>query len=75
MAKNDQPIPNAVFLMLKAARLAMDGDMNGMKSNQCIYRGGSQCDKFCVYGIVRSDKKVECLYDMLNDAITSMTEE
>ena len=78
MPKNDQPIPNAVFHMLKAARLAMEEDMNIIYSEDtCHYSGAKNgCNKnCCVYFVTRSDGSKDCLFEMVHDAITSMTEE
>lgn len=66
---NDKTIPKAVFLMLKATCVAIESDK---QETTCYTR---DCDKGCVYGIVRSDGAVECLYEMISEAIASMTEE
>ena len=72
---NDR-IPNAVLNMLKAARLAVEEDIHLHDGDdKCHYsdvRNG--CNKgCCVYCIVRCDGQEECLLDILNDTIQSMT--
>lgn len=71
-------IPTSVLHMLKAARLIIKEDLSlNDREDKCFYsdvRNG--CNKGCCdYCIVRCDGKEECLLDILNDIIQSMTEE
>lgn len=68
MAKNDQSIPKAVFHMLKAAKFAIES-----LEMSCLRTG--DCSSFCVYHIVRSGGREECLYDMICDAMESEVSE
>ena len=75
MSKSYWNIPQAVFYMLKAARLAIEDDIHlSNEEDRCNYYG-FKCDKSCPYHIIRSDGSEDCLCEMLHDSITTMTEE
>ena len=67
----DDNIPKSVFHSLRAISLMVEIEM---ETKPCRYKS-CLCFDTCVYAITRSDGKKECLYDMVSDAISSMTEE
>ena len=77
MSQRSWNIPQAVFHMLKAARLAIEEDIHlSNEEERCMYYGVENgCNpKSCPYHIIRSDGSEDCLCEMLHDSITTMTE-
>jgi len=76
MPKENENNPKAVFHMLRAAQIVMDNDIQpkDWDDGKCVYTG-SRCTRECIYNIFRSDGTNDCLYEMVSDAISSMTEE
>lgn len=75
MSQRSWNIPQAVFHMLKAARLAIEEDIHlSNEEERCNYYGMENCNISCAYCVVRSDGSKDCLCEMLHDSITTMTE-
>lgn len=75
MSKSNRNIPQAVFYMLKAARLAIEEDIHLSNEEKCMYYRFECNENSCPYHIIRSDGSEDCLCEMLHDSITTMTEE
>ena len=76
MSQRSWNIPQAVFHMLKAARLAIEEDIHLSNEEKCMYYGVENgCNISCAYCVIRSDGSKDCLCEMLHDSITTMTEE
>lgn len=76
MSQRSWNIPQAVFHMLKAARLAIEEDIHlSNEEERCMYYGVENgCNIRCAYCVIRSDGSKDCLCEMLHDSITTMTE-
>jgi len=69
-------IPNAILRLLHAIKLLIETEALNSDGKDCIYKKYNKCDT-CVYGIqlTSGDESRICLYELCDDAITSMTEE
>ena len=67
-------IPNSILHCLKAIRLLLEFEGNVTKTLPCSYKANGKCDN-CLYYIYRSEGNKECLYEMVQDMISGLTEE